>query len=245
MTNTNPMKRSSLVTLAVLLTGGVALGAGCSNGVEPLGRDGVLDGAPISRVQRLSKRVQQSRNADALKTSASTAHLTYYGGPVISNVKVFTIFWGGAGAVTTSSQLNGFYTGVTNSPYFDWLSEYDTPSQNIGRGAFIGSYSYTGAPTGTIDDTQIQAQLVNLIKAGSVPAEDGNTLYMIHFAPGISITQGGQQSCVQFCAYHGTTTNGSQDVYYGVIPDQGGSCAGGCGSDPVAFNTSRACRRTS
>jgi hypothetical protein len=39
-----------------------------------------------------------------------------------------------------------------------------------------------------------------------------------------------------FCAYHNTFMNNGAEVNYGIIPDQGGSCAGGCGGDADTFN---------
>ena len=66
---------------------------------------------------------------------------------------------------------------------------------------------------------------------------DGNTLYAVHFAPGINITgSDGSKSCQVFCAYHGSYSKNGTNVYYSIVPDQGGSCAGGCGNDPSTFN---------
>src|SRR5262249_1952098 len=64
-----------------------------------------------------------------------------------------------------------------------------------------------------------------------LPKNDGNSLYMVYFPPGISISMGGSSSCQAFCAYHSTLqrSDGSY-VFYGVLPDLGGACAGGCGS---------------
>ncbi|KAJ3251336.1 hypothetical protein HK103_002461, partial [Boothiomyces macroporosus] len=182
--------------------------------------------------------LSRPHNSASLQNTAAPAgaKLTYYGGPVISNVKVFTIFWGGQSNVQYASQINQFYTGVTNSALFDMLAQYDTPTQNIGRGSFIGSYDYTAGAKGTLDDSTIQSTLQSLISSGKVPAADANTYYAIHFAPGVSITQGGSSSCQEFCAYHGTIKQGSGYIYYGIIPDQGGNCAGGCGSDSNPFN---------
>ena len=56
--------------------------------------------------------------------AGGTPHLTYYGGPVISNVKVVMLNWGSG--VNGESTLESFYPSVTNSAYFDWLSEYNT-----------------------------------------------------------------------------------------------------------------------
>jgi hypothetical protein len=82
--------------------------------------------------------------------------------------------------------------------------------------------------------------LISLIKQGII-TPNANSYYAIHFAPGIDITQNGQASCQVFCAYHGTVdisslSVGTQYLYYGVIPDQGGSCAGGCGISPNFFD---------
>ncbi|KAJ3310574.1 hypothetical protein HDV04_004917 [Boothiomyces sp. JEL0838] len=166
-----------------------------------------------------------------------SAHLNYYGGPVISKVKVYTIFWGGKAKVKYANQINEFYKGFTNSVMFDMLSQYSTIGNKIGRGTFIGSFDYAGAVTGTITDTLIQTTLKSLILACKIPKPDANTYYAIHFAPGITIVQpGGDTSCEEFCAYHSTIQNVGGYIYYGIIPDQGGNCATGCGNDPLPFN---------
>ena len=170
---------------------------------------------------------------------ASGNTLTYMGGPILDHVKVFTVYWGSNVAFkgTGSQGLDSFYQGVVQSNYYDWLIEYKTTSQPmVGRGSFIGSYAYTAGATGSIDDSQIQSDLGTLIDSGKLPKPDANTLFAVHFAPGIDITQGGQASCQVFCAYHGSFAHGGTNVYYSVVPDQGGSCAGGCGGDPSTFN---------
>ncbi|KAI8908408.1 hypothetical protein EDD86DRAFT_207599 [Gorgonomyces haynaldii] len=178
-------------------------------------------------------------NGLALKTegesfAAASGNLKYYGGPVISNVEVHPIFYGSS--VNYASQITGFYAGVVDSTHMDWLSEYNTGSQSIGRGTLGNSISVTTGIKSSLDDVNdIQPLLLKLAQNGQI-TPNANTYYPIHFAPGISITQGGSKSCQVFCAYHGTIKYGSGYIYYGVIPDQGGSCAGGCGSDSNAFN---------
>jgi hypothetical protein len=170
--------------------------------------------------------------------SGTTPHLNYYGGPVLGAVKVWTVFWGSG--VKYQSELNDFYGKVTDSPYFDWLSEYNTPKQSIGRGSFGGSVVDANAPkSSTIDDSAIQNELASLIHAGKLPPSDGNNLYMVHFPPGVTITQGGSQSCQEFCAYHGTFNLDGKMTFYGVMPDEGGACATGCidGLDQLGVTT--------
>ncbi|MBV9572889.1 MAG: choice-of-anchor D domain-containing protein [Acidobacteriales bacterium] len=183
------------------------------------------------------------------------AGLNYYGGPVISNVQVVVIFWGSNVDPTVTSQIGGFYQGVTNSSYFDLLQEYDTnitplgggfgTNQTIGRGTFAGAYtivpSVCGSSPCTIDDSQIQSELLAQMNAGHVPppsfdnSANLNTVYMIYFPPGVISTLRQWTSCAPggFCAYHYTTsgTYYSRNLAYGVFPDfgSGSGCDVGCG----------------
>jgi MYXO-CTERM domain-containing protein len=170
----------------------------------------------------------------------ATNTLTYRGGPVLAHVKVNTVYWGSnvAFSGTGTQSLDAFYTAVTQSAYYDWLIEYKTTSQpSVGRGTFGAQYMYTAGKTGSITDATIQSSLGTLIDGGKVPAPDADTLYAIHFAPGISITMSdGSASCSVFCAYHGSFNHGGKAVFYAVNPDQGGACAGGCGGDASTFN---------
>jgi hypothetical protein len=230
----NTLRRTLTSTLAV--SAALAF-AGCS---PQLAGDPGAVGDPTTGEGRAHVMPMRQPGERTPQSAPAGAKLTYYGGPVIPNVKIVMVTWGAKTSITSEAALEGFYTGVTNSPYMDWLSEYNTSTQSIGRGTFAGAYADASPipSTATIDDSQIQTELKRLIANGTVPAPDANTLYMFHFPPGKTITQGGSSSCSYFCAYHGTAipASGSGYLYYGVLPDQGGGCAGGCGSDPVAFN---------
>ena len=197
-------------------------GAGCGPG----------DGLPSQSLGG----VHLMRSALQRSSPARGAQLLYYGGPVISQVKVWTVYWGPNVPDTTA--LDDFYKTIVDSPYLDWLSEYNTPKQQIGRGTLGGSLLDGNPPAGNvIDDNQIQAELERLIDGGLLPPNDGATLYMVHFPPNITITAGGDTSCVEFCAYHGTAVHKGSNLYYGVVPDLGGACANGCGDSSKFANT--------
>jgi hypothetical protein len=181
------------------------------------------------------------RQADPAATpSAAGAHLKYYGGPVLSKVQVHAVYWGSK--VKYQSQLASFYDAITQSPYFDWLDEYATPTQHIGRGRFAGAYVDDKAPPGTtITDKQIEDELSRLMDAGELPPPGADDLYMVHFPPGVAIQQDdGSASCAVFCAYHYTFKRKGKDVFYGVVPDLGGACAEGCGNRTQLENTTAA-----
>ena len=199
-------------------------------------------------------------NAQFAPSLAASAQLTYYGGRVVSNAKVYQVSWGPSVDTKVQSGLGAFYTAITNSDYFDWLAEYDTvgrngsdgqsgSNQHIGRGSFGRAIEITPAAQGTsLSDDQIQAELAAQTAAGKLPTPDldaagnVNAVYMIDFPPGVTITGpgGSGQSCVQFCAYHSTVVIGGRSVPYGVLPDLGGPCSMGCGMDPAPFNNATA-----
>lgn len=191
------------------------------------------------------------------------AHLSYFGGPIISNVQVVQVLYGSGSynsqvAGTTSPSMGKFFGDITGSGsgLISLLTQYNTTisggtNQTFGFGTFGGLFQIVpsaGNNGSTISDSQIQSELLAQINAGHLPAPvldaagNPNTLYMIFFPPGKTITQGGSSSCVAggFCAYHGTTSSlfNGHNVLYGVLPDMqaGSGCSTGCGTSTTFGN---------
>lgn len=218
----------------------------------PKADDAVLQKQDLTLGSRVHK--LPWRDPAALQTAAapSGAHLTYYGGKIIPNVKVYSVNWGAGVNATISSGMPGFYAALTASNQFTWLGEYSTTGLNgadgqpgsnqaLGHGTFNGTITITPSITGTsLTDSQIQSELNAQIAAGVLPAPDDSTFFAINFPVQYSISQGGSSSCSAggFCAYHGTFLRGSQDVYYSVLPstEPGSGCNAGCGSSSSFFD---------
>ena len=177
------------------------------------------------------------------------AHLSYYGGPVLSDIKSVDVKYGsGSYASYIGTYTASFTSQFLGSGVLDWLREYNTPSvggtgQTIGRGTYDGTYTVTPAVANTgsrIQDSQVQSELVSQIAAGHLPSPDANTSYAIFFPHGEQICQGGSCSGVAggFCAYHGTFTYGAVTATYQVMPDNqpGSGVDTGCGSGTPAGN---------
>jgi hypothetical protein len=166
--------------------------------------------------------------------------LQYYGGRVLSNVKVVAVAWGSGVDATYMNKLGGFYTTITKSRFMDWFTEYDTigktglvdsligSEQHIGRGSYVGLTTITPANTKkAITDQEIQDELIAQLKANALPQPaldaKGNvdSLYMIDFPAGVSITLVNIGSCSSFGAYHFTLTYNGMSVPYGVHPNCG------------------------
>jgi hypothetical protein len=189
------------------------------------------------------------------------AHLTYHNGPIISNVQVIEVLYGSGSynsqiAGTTSPTMGNFFADITSTGLISLLQQYNTnisggTGQVFGNGTFGGLFQIvpsSGNNGSTITDAQIQSELLAQINAGHLPGPTNdalgnpNTLYMIYFPPGKTISQGGSNSCQAggFCAYHGTTSStlNSKHVLYGVLPDMqaGSGCSSGCGTSTVFGN---------
>ena len=212
-----------------------------------------------SRVHKMPKR-DSGINPNS---APAGAHLTYYGGRVNAATQAIVVLWGTGSyeshvtSTGTPSMLSFYNQVLSNGSYSSWLnSEYNTvnnsfngtkTNQNIGNGAGVGVVTITPSVTSTtVDDSQIQSELAAQIQAGHLPApaqdSQGNatSYYAVFFPHGITITQGGSNSCQAggFCAYHGTVQSvGGHEIYYGVHPDMqsGSGCDTGCGSASTAF----------
>jgi hypothetical protein len=154
------------------------------------------------------------------RVAPPSAKLTYRNGPLLTAVKVYTIFWGKQWASASSAQpliasLNQFFQDILVSSLMDQLKEYSVPGKAIGHGSFIGSKTISvAAPSGSVADSQVAARLKKWIKAGTVPKSTANTLYFIYLDPGVVSIMGGGKSCQSYCGYH----NHTGAVYYALMP---------------------------
>jgi hypothetical protein len=181
--------------------------------------------------------------------------LHYYGGRVLAKPQIVQVLWGAGVSAELATGMAAFYRSTLQSPYMDWLGEYDTinvatnlrlgtgttteTKQKIGRGTFVATVQITPSnPSTNLADAEVMTELAHQIDAGVLPppADDGKggyrTLYMIDFPAGTQITAPlGEQSCVQFCAFHSAGVYKGKNLPYGVHPDltQSG-CAGNCGN---------------
>ncbi len=176
------------------------------------------------------------------------AHLSYLGGRVISNVRVVQVLYGAGSYLpqltnAAAPSMATFFQQITNSAQFDFLAQYNTPSQQIGRGSYVGQVQITPARNGAqLTQQDIQAEIRDQILSGALPAPtvdaagNTNTYYAVFFPHGTSIITPFGPSCVPrigFCGYHDTIADvAGREVYFGVHPDvQAGSGCEICGSE--------------
>lgn len=177
-------------------------------------------------------RIVPLQSGPALAAPAAFPQLTYRGGPLLSAVEVFTVFWGAAwqdAQAPAMDRLREFFQYIVTSPLLDQLAEYSVTGAAIGHGSVVGSAAITESePPATASDAAIQAQLSAWIADGTIAKPTSNRLYFVYLPPGVVADLGGQQSCSSFCGYHNSAGSG---LFYAVMPFP--DCDGCRGGSPV------------
>ena len=117
--------------------------------------------------------------------------------------------------------ISSFFGGITASKHLDWLSEYDTPTQHIGRGSIEGVYTVhppAADDHATVTSAQIADGLRVLMNAGTLPKPSTSRLFVVFFRSGQVISTPFGNSVNDFCAYHDTMSYASATAYYAVVP---------------------------
>jgi hypothetical protein len=174
--------------------------------------------------------------------AAPAPHLTYRGGPLLTNVEVFSIFWGAAWHDPANSplitQINSFFDDILASPLIDQLGEYSVPGKTIGRGVLTGTKTITTTEPGkSLPDASIQKFLQSQISDGTFPPPTSNSLYFLFLPPGTQVKLDNAASCKNFCGYHEATP--TADIFYAVMPFPNcDGCLGGLNTFPALTSTS-------
>ncbi len=89
----------------------------------------------------------------------------------------------------------------------------------------VGLDGDAGAGSGTDLNAFINQAIANAVSAKTIPAPDGNTVYMFYFPSTTTITGFVGPSCQAYGGYHFNQVyvDGKTPIYYAVLPD----CAGG------------------
>jgi hypothetical protein len=166
------------------------------------------------------------------RAKAPAAELTYRGGPLLTSVQVFSVFWGGAWQQppqqSLMQSLNGFLQFVVTSAYVDQLGEYNTSGQAIGHGRYTGTATVTDpTPGSSVNDSAIQQMLERQVAGKALPAATPNSLYCVWLPSGVTVVSANERSCQVFCGYHDRSPGG---LYYAVLPYP--DCAGCLGGLP-------------
>jgi hypothetical protein len=155
--------------------------------------------------------------------AAATPQLTYRGGPLLTAVEVFTVFWGAEWKQSAQSaivtNMNLFFDYILTSTLMDQLGEYSVLGKNIGHGKRTGTATLT-SPAPTLPCRT--ARFKSYCSRKSRPRIFRRLPNSLYFFFTTRVQQlGGSASCKEFCGYHDAT---SGNIFYAVMPYPG--CSG-------------------
>jgi hypothetical protein len=164
----------------------------------------IQNGVPFRDAGVTSASAPAGASAPVGASAPAGAHLSYFGGPIVSKPQIIQVLYGGGSynlhvAGTSIPTMGNFFTDLlgTNSGYIPLLQQYGTvfsggTNQGITNGTFNGLFTINPSAANN-------AELLAQINAGGLPAPvigaqgNVNTIYMIYFPPGKTITAGGDQ----------------------------------------------------
>src|SRR5712692_3446932 len=152
-------------------------------------RRGRPHGLFLAVVPLLSATVGVWPAAAAPTSTLPSIKLTYRGGPLISNVKVATLFWGSS---WKSSSLTGYFNGFFRTLFDDGrfmanLAQYSAGGYTIGNGSFAATDTDTQNPSAKTTDAQIRTEIRAQVAAGHLPTPDQDTVYFVFTPPSVEV----------------------------------------------------------
>ena len=190
----------------------------------------------------VSRMISRGFSTERTATPATPNNLLYYGGPVLSHVKVYTVFWGQSVDPQVVKGIGSFFEALTKSSMLDWLNQYHTPQQSIARGSFGGSFTITPHNVAAqMTNNDVAAEIEAQVDGGALPIPDADSLYMVYFPKGIVLTlDNGMASCQSWCGDHeGFHSKKYGNIAYAMMPDlsAGTGCDYGCSIGTTTFDS--------
>jgi hypothetical protein len=138
-----------------------------------------------------------------------------FGGAVLSSPKIYPVFFSNDDDTSLIASLTAFSQGIGSTPY--WTAA--TSEYGVGPATGEPAIMLTEPAPATIDDNTIQTWLAQEFATNpAFPTPDANTLIVLYYPTGTTITLEGDTSCQTFGGYHNGATVGQQSVAYAVVP---------------------------
>jgi serine protease len=169
----------------------------------------------------------------------ATNNLTYHGGPVQTNPKMYVVYWGSSWNTSTGdpkgvrARANAFFGVIGGSRWLNSVTQYtQSNGQHVGNaaGSFAGSYvDTTSSPPSRPSQSQLAAEAAKA--AAHYGDYSASAAYIVALPHGIRPSGFG----TQYCAYHSSTTAAGHTIAWTndpYLPDVGASCGAGSVNSP-------------
>jgi hypothetical protein len=175
--------------------------------------------APAVQTESQARKTSSRSDVGYPAAHPTPPQVVSWGGPVMAAPKVVPIFFSGDDRNMVTA-LEDFAARVGSTDY--WAAT--TSEYGVGPLSSLAPVELSERSRSSLDDRDVQTWLAKKLNSNdpAFPAPDANTLYVLHYPAGTTISIGPDQSCVSFGGYHSNITldaaHGSQHVAYAVIP---------------------------
>lgn len=148
---------------------------------------------------------------------STAAQLVTRGGKILKAPKLALLTYTGDPMTTTATS---FVSAVGTSSY--WSAA--TKEYGVGPAAALAPVTLTDPAPATIEQAEIETWLAGQLDGthADVPVPDGETLYVIVYPAGTTVTRGARSSCKEFGGFHAEASRGTgvtpASVPYVVLP---------------------------
>lgn len=164
---------------------------------------------------------------------STAAELLTRGGKILKSPKLVLLTFTGDPMTTTATT---FLSTIGQSAYWSAV----TKEYGVGAATALAPVTLTDPPPATIDQPALETWLAGELDGthAEVPVPDGETLYVVVYPAGTTVTRGTTTSCNQFGGFHGEASLGASatpgSAPYVVIP-RCSSFSGLSGKDLFTF----------
>jgi hypothetical protein len=143
-----------------------------------------------------ARRVPASRPRLECLEDRTVPTVTFHGGPVLPNVEVQPVFFGGnrntPAGLADAGYINGFLNSAVKGPFMGMLTSagYQVGPGKVAAPLFTGPLSVAQGGGTQVNDLQMQGFLAGLISSGKVARPNANTLFVFLVQPGEVDTRG-------------------------------------------------------
>ena len=216
-----------------------------------MGSDGHTIVFFYNKQAELSGLVGDTPSGPAARTPMSviTGAMTYHGGPVQTNPKIYVVLWGsstqwGSGDVNgEAAYYEKFISGVGGSQWMSSQTQYGEPAapyMGNAAGSYVGAWSDTADAVPDLSKSNsYQSRIAAEAQKAAAHFGDysSNASYVILIPHGVKVYNfaGNSRSLYAYCAWHSSTSSSGGTISYTNLPyisDAGASCGSGSVNNP-------------
>lgn len=193
----------------------------------------------IKLMRDVSHGAQRPGFAPTAGGTGAASPILYHGGPVMSQPKIYIIFYGNWNQTNGSDTLAGqqivvdWANSIGSSAHYALNSTYGVAGfPTNGTASFGGATTLTGQYNNRLSDSQILSTVVNTINSGVFGAFNPNGVYFLVTSSDVTAKSG---FCTRYCGWHSHSVQSFGGLKYSFVGNAK-RCLNGCAAQSISPN---------